>query len=64
MDNRTIVSIIIIVLVTFSGITAYKIKNIPHDNSCINISCAGCDEKVECDSYNMIEKVRYVWNLY
>jgi hypothetical protein len=62
--DRTVACILLIVLGTLAGITVYKIDQMPHNKSCVDITCPSCAEKVECDNYNYVEKIRYVWNLY
>lgn len=62
--NKTVVCILLIAVATVTGITVYKTENIPHDKSCVDLSCPSCAGGYNCDDYNTIEKIRYVWNLY
>ncbi len=62
MNSKTFTSIIIILVVIFSMITYYKMKDFPYDNDCCkdikNETSTVCKN---CNDYSLPEKVIYVW---
>ncbi len=54
-------SIIIIIIATFSVLTYYKLKDLPEDNCCINMKIPEHQSCYDCESYNLPQKIIYVW---
>jgi hypothetical protein len=62
--NKTIVSIIFIIIVTFLGISIYKINQIPTDTMCPDFNHRTNARTMKCSEYTFVEKFKYVWNWY
>ncbi len=62
MNKATITSILVMIVIMLAFLTAYKLDSYPvGDNCCRNIKSNTSKECIKCNSYNLVEKIIYVW---
>lgn len=61
MRSNTLLSVFVVLVIIFGTMTLYKLDSYPEDDCCKDIS--NSDSKVcqDCDKYNIVEKIIYVW---